>query len=82
MFRYIGTYNNSREITIIRHNSSGFDSYLVAQHFNLEIPPLISASKNHIINYFKPLYTCCFNEKMEKRIKCKRNQSHLSTIKI
>ena len=76
MFRYMGTYNNSREITIIGHNSSGFDSYLVAQHFNLEKAPLISSSKI-VINSFKPLYTCCFNEKMDKR-----NQRHSSLIKI
>ena len=45
MFRHIATHYNNREIVIIAHNSSGFDSYLVAQHFNLEKPPLFSSSK-------------------------------------
>ena len=78
----MGENNNSREITIIRHNSSGFDSYLVAQHFNLEKAPLISSSKILSLTLSNPLYTCCFNEKMEKIIKYKKNQRHSSTIKI
>ena len=61
MFKYIGTHINSREITIIGHNSSGFDSYLVAQHFKLEKKSSFIIIKNNIINSFKPLYTCCFN---------------------
>ena len=45
MFKYIGEHNNTRETTIIGHNSSGFDSYLVAQQFKLEKAPLILSSK-------------------------------------
>ena len=45
MFKYIEEHNNTREITIIGHNSSGFSSYLVAQQFELEKAPLISLSK-------------------------------------
>ena len=42
MFKFIGEHNNTK-ITIIGHNSSGFDSYLVAQQFKLGKAPLISS---------------------------------------
>ena len=44
MFKYIGEHNNNREIILIGHNSSGFDSFIVAQQFTLQKPPLISSS--------------------------------------
>ena len=58
--------NKSREITFIGHNSSGFDSYLVAQHFNLEKAPLISSSKILSLTLSNPFTSVASMGKWEK----------------
>ena len=71
MFRYIAEHNNIREITIIAHNSSGFDSFLVAQQFKLEKAPLTSTSKILSLTVSNPYTPAASMRKWKQELKIK-----------
>ena len=71
MIRYIAEHNNIREITIIAHNSSGFDSFLVAQQFKLEKAPLTSASKILSLTVSNPYTPAASMRKWKQELKMK-----------
>ena len=45
MFKHIAEYNKNRNITLIAHNASGYDSYLVMKQFTLNKPPVCAGKK-------------------------------------
>ena len=82
MLRYIGENNNGRENTIIGHNSSGFDSYLVAQHFNLEKAPLISSSKILSLTLSNPYTPVASMRKWKKELNIKGTKDIRQQLKF
>ena len=71
MFRYIGEHNSSRQITIIGHNSSGFDSFLVAKQFTLQKPPLMVGSKILSLTLSNPYTPAASMRKWKQELKIK-----------
>ena len=71
MFKFIGENCNIRNVTLIGHNASGYDSYLVMKEFALTKPPLIAGKKVLSVTISNP-YTSKSNMikwRKEKKIK-------------